>query len=240
MGTARSGTTALCELLNAHPSICIGIERYKHLVARPSEIQRSLFQENRFFDFRPEETNHIPKPGGKWQGIYSRMREKWDTAHVVGDKIPHLFNVIDQVWPAIPEARLIYIVRDIHAVADSWNAAAASNPRWAAVDHKNAVAAWNRANCTVASYLPNRQLLVVPYERLFGGAVEQIDRICRFLDVQNDLELLKAYDKAVAYYLSQIVVRPSRSLQGQAEFIEEKADWQTYHAVKAAGASRQA
>ncbi|MGY2701665.1 sulfotransferase [Nocardioides sp. HB32] len=44
VGLARSGTTALLHVLNAHPEVVIGMERYKRVVSggcRPSRLWQS-------------------------------------------------------------------------------------------------------------------------------------------------------------------------------------------------------
>ena len=65
-GVARSGTTALGELLNAHPLVGLGIERFKFQFLREDNFSADLFTRERFFDFRPEDTNLIPELRPAW------------------------------------------------------------------------------------------------------------------------------------------------------------------------------
>ena len=69
-GCERSGTTILTRLLQSHPGISIGMERYKYLLrgVRTRRVTRRLcpshFEPGRFFDFRPTDTNIIPPSFG--------------------------------------------------------------------------------------------------------------------------------------------------------------------------------
>ena len=61
-GVGRSGTTAIANLLNGHPRTCIGVERYKYKFLRRGEFEGDEFTPQRFFDFRPTDTNVLPRP----------------------------------------------------------------------------------------------------------------------------------------------------------------------------------
>ncbi|NEP86465.1 MAG: sulfotransferase [Okeania sp. SIO2C2] len=62
-GCARSGTTAITKLLNAHPLIAIGVERYKHYAKQDliHKLSPALFKLSVFFDIREEQTNINPQ-----------------------------------------------------------------------------------------------------------------------------------------------------------------------------------
>src|SRR5205807_10659654 len=53
-GVPRSGTTALAQLLNYHPRIGIGIERFRSIAigSRGDEFRLTLYRKERFFKFR--------------------------------------------------------------------------------------------------------------------------------------------------------------------------------------------
>jgi Sulfotransferase family len=123
-GVARSGTTAMADLLNAHPHICLGIERFKFQYLRRNNYATELFTRERFFDFRPEDTNLLPDLRPHWKGTYDAIEEKWDTALVIGDKVPDLFPVLPDFLMANPDYRYICILRNLKDVALSWQARA--------------------------------------------------------------------------------------------------------------------
>ena len=54
----RSGTTALCEALNLHHKIDMGVERYKYRMIGKSflEVGPELFEKEQFFNYQPEDT----------------------------------------------------------------------------------------------------------------------------------------------------------------------------------------
>lgn len=123
-GTARSGTTALAELLNAHEGICLGIERFKFQYLRRNNYDAGLFARERFFDFRTEDTNLTPEAKPHWAPVYEEMARKWDSAAVIGDKVPDMAPILGDFLRANPDFRCIYILRNLKDVALSWQARA--------------------------------------------------------------------------------------------------------------------
>jgi len=231
-GVGRSGTTALAELLNSHPLVCIGIERFKYLNLRKRNFSAELFHKDRFFEFRPDDTNIIPNNENNWARMYSSMKEKYDNAKVVGDKIPDLFLAIDNINSGCEGAKFIYIVRDIDRVAASWNARAMNAAdRWPeSNDFRAAVDMWNRANQIILKKLHElpEQICVVSYERFFSGDVMELDRLCSFLDISRDPNLETKYFEACQHYLTNLVQKEPMVLAGQREFIEQNADFDSY------------
>lgn len=123
-GVARSGTTALGELLNAHPDICLGIERFKFQYLRAHNFSSTLFERDRFFDFRPEDTNLDPAKRPAWKPVYAKIEEKWDQARIIGDKVPDLLPVLADFLTENPSYRYICILRNLKDVGLSWQARA--------------------------------------------------------------------------------------------------------------------
>lgn len=231
-GVGRSGTTALTELLNLHPEICIGIERYKFKFLRLKSFTGDEFTPKRFFTFYPRDTNLLPKGRGHWQEVYDKIRLKYPRARVRGDKIPHLFEQFDPCSRVFPQARWIYMLRDIEAVAASWNARA-QNPRdkWPKTsDFRVAVQVWNRANAIVAA-LPEDKVTIVHYEEFFGGSPSARRRLVEFIGVEESADFTAQARKSYAKYAEIVRTKAPVLLEGQREYIAAHADMKTYRAL---------
>jgi hypothetical protein len=51
-GCPRSGTTELCRILNKHPHLSIGMERYKFIYEKQLEkLNDNFFSKEKFFSF---------------------------------------------------------------------------------------------------------------------------------------------------------------------------------------------
>ena len=171
-GTPRSGTTALARLLNTHPRIVVGIERYgtRLLRARATANQRALFAKERYFRFEPGDAT------GDFNAAYSKLSErsssKFDAARYVGDKVPRLYRRLDFLDSAFPGCVVVYIVRNPIHVALSWQKRAErANDRWPETNgYQAATIEWNEsiALAMQARRAYGPRLILVSYERLFG------------------------------------------------------------------------
>ena len=178
-GAPRSGTTALTHLLNTHPAIVLGVERYRRLLmgkrarGKPDEVRkfmRQLFERDRFlFEQHPEDSRPFPP------SELASAAVKFDQCTYVGDKAPALFRRIDALATAIPDAKFIIIVRNPEPVAMSWQRRAErENDTWPETrDHRAAVTMWNESvKCALQALdtLAPHQIACVRYETLFAEA----------------------------------------------------------------------
>lgn len=229
LGAARSGTTAMAELLNAHPHVCMGIERYKYFVGRGKRLSEQMFEKDRFFRFDPRETNILAEKR-RWEGIYKAMSEKWQDAQVVGDKLAA--RVLPYVLRDLPDPLIIYMLRDINQVASSWNVRALkARGSWPGHnDYRAAVPKWNQANSTALRHMSalGRRMLIIEYEQFFSGGQVHIARLADLLGVSLHPSLVAAYEKATHHYRTGVAVKSPTVLDGQVEFIEQQADLPTY------------
>ena len=228
-GVPRSGTTAMATLLNGHPLVCIGMERFHPPLRR---LCPPLFEKERFFDFDPG-ANHR---------LYRRMAEKWDGAGIIGDKIPLLFKAMPLVRKRFPDAKIIYMLRNIEAVACSWNRRAFDDAdTWPAYQSfRPSVLLWNRANRVIARQVRQNPdaILIICYERFFSGDDAELARLCSFLGVEQAAELTAMYRKQIDRYRAEVAMKPAMILPGQEEFIRRHADMQLYRALLNAGPIR--
>jgi hypothetical protein len=233
-GTGRSGTSILTRVLNGHPLICIGLERFKFIIAREgraeAELSPSLFEKERFFAFAGEDTNVNPEVNSGYSPFYDAMQRKYATASHVGDKVPHLFVHYDLIGRRFPGAIFLYMLRNIDEVAASWNRRAA-NPAdtgWAsAQDYRKAVEWWNRGNReSLAFARRGGNVAVVEFEKFAAADESYFSTILERLQLTSDPAATAAYRKAMASWRTR-VRPPDVEKEGQAAFIRENADLST-------------
>jgi hypothetical protein len=237
-GVARSGTTAAAELLNLHPQIAMGIERYKALYGRPGEvISAELFNRARFFDYRPTDTN-IRLARGGFARLYREMDGKFDQARYVGDKLPRLYQLYDRVAEALPAAKFIYLVRDPLRTASSWQVRA-DNARdsWKPEnDFRRSIAEWNRANQLTLQFIAKdpARVLVVRYEDFFGGDNTALNATLKWLDLRRAESLDEAYRTQFAPEAVSISQKTSVLSPAQQHEIAGQVDWDTFNQLVSA------
>lgn len=228
-GMGRSGTTALLEVISAHPQVALGVERYKRLYPRDDQpVTAELFDEGRFFDFGDGLTNLTPDQAPEWAPHYEAMRAKWAGARYVGDKMVAIR--LQHVWETLPEARFVCIVRDLEPVAASWEARA-SNPDdlgWSAdADATKAVAAWNKSLRRVRRAVRQRpeRAVVVEYDRFFGDPDGGgLDRVLGWLGLDRSPEIDKAFREVHSEYVEKVAPKQRTLSPDVLAFLDEQAE----------------
>ena len=172
-GAARSGTTAMTRLLNTHPDIVVGIERFKTRLLRADDEEDlpALFAKERFFDYDPGDTNVNYRRS--YRGDMERAARKFDDAVYIGDKVPNLYRRLDFIAAKFPDCRVVYMLRDPLHVAASWQVRALDEEdAWPAEnDYRQAVADWNESVRIALAARKNLgpRISYVSYERVFGA-----------------------------------------------------------------------
>lgn len=221
-GVQRSGTTALGQLLNAHPKIALGIERYKYVYARRFEtVSPELFEEARFFDRRPEDTNI--SAGAE----YRALRRKFRAVRFVGDKMPGLYRKFDALVPVFAGLTMVYIYRRPDFVAASWQARAENaDDAWdRRNDYRAAVQHWNAGMAMAADLYRRhpRAFIPVEYESLFSGDDARLSAFLARIGAGAAAELSAAYAAMTAGWKDR--ASTPRLTRDQAAFVSGSADW---------------
>jgi len=206
-GVARSGTTALAELLNSHARICIGIERFKFRYLRENDYSADLFRRERFFDFRPADTNLLPAVRPHWKPVYELMEQKWDQAEVIGDKVPDLIPTLADFMAANPGFRFICTLRNLKDVGLSWQARA-DKPRdsWPAdkgfVQACESWAEQMRILFTLLREQPDirSRLLLLDYDQMYAPGNTTMAVIRGFLGIGPSKSFRRAFTRHEAFF----------------------------------------
>lgn len=210
VGVARSGTTLLRLMLDAHPELAIPHET--HFL--PAALQEPAASRERFFELvtefptwqdlkTPAELFHEEllrvEPFDVRDGLrafyrlYARSRGKsrW------GDKTPTYTQHIRAIHEALPEARFIHILRDGRDVAVSlrplWFSPGQSMEELAGYWVRRITEARDQAQ----GQPPGQPFyLEVRYEDLIADPVRELRRICGFLDLPYDSRMVEYHRTA--------------------------------------------
>jgi hypothetical protein len=166
----------------------LGIERYRFRVIGGAKdaLSPDLFEKERFFQY--DETDGARDVFEKYQTDYAELVGKWSAARLVGDKIPRAYTAFNKILTTFPNARFIFIARDVEQVAASWQRRAddPDDVSWPSEnDHTAAVHEWNRGMKMVEKFLgaTPEKLHLVNYDNLFGSMLEPWNDIFNWLDL---------------------------------------------------------
>lgn len=222
-GCPRSGTTVMRWILSRHPKIVIGSERFIH---RAHTLEPELFDKERFFTQRPGDTFYDISRASD----FTSMKEKYDDATWVGDKIPSLELTLDSLALSFPHSVVVAMLRNPIDVASSYETRFRSDdPSWSAGGASDAISDWNASISAIATASPDLQLIVVSYESTFvKGQLPRSLPDALGLDMRP---IMSDFQGAVAK--SQILEsRRRRELDTfQVQQICEQADFATYRSV---------
>jgi hypothetical protein len=164
------------------------MERYNRRINH-GELSKDLFQHNRFFAVRDGDTHYAslkasPKRFGA-PDYYENLKERYTRCDLVGDKIPSLYKQFTLLWQVFPNAKVLYIYRNIFDVAQSYNARVKQGNKWRAnMDSRRAVKDWNSSLKSALNEAPEENLLPIPYEELFLGQYD-CRKILSFLSLSE-------------------------------------------------------
>ncbi|SMP05559.1 sulfotransferase family protein [Shimia sagamensis] len=220
-GVARSGTSALVNVLNKNPGFLIGMERYFFLIKR-EEITLEHFRGQRFLAVEEGDTH------GKGLAMED-PKKALRNATFIGDKFPLLFEHFDYMLDAFPEARHIYIVRNPLSVVESYDARLRDkSDKW----RKSWQVGLNEWNTSVQSVmkLSAEQLAkfyFVSYESFFESTGEMNALFSHF-----DLgEVRNEHLKPFCQKFRELNENPVKRRDDIRQYVARHADWQSYRAL---------
>lgn len=186
-GAARSGTTYLVQLLNAHPEVYVTNEARIFMWVHQS-LSVLTADELAVFEHRGDFVAHLKE---EYPRLIRRFYGKLTTRRYWGDKSPYYAGpcphpgCLDTIASLFPDARFIHIVRDARDVITSFLRMRHPDGKpW--TDFPGAHAFWNNDVQNAADFNARRNpahYFELRYEDLVKNDLEWARRIFAFLDV---------------------------------------------------------
>lgn len=223
IGNARSGTTALGRLLNYSSDICLGIERY----SQNEDVSAVSFTKTSFFDCQSK--NYLVRPH-----FYEDIKDKFARARYIGDKRPGFVQSWRNTWLNIPQAKIVYIFRNVYDVACSYNsraddAANGSDRFWSSQrDFAQAVRDWNRGLIEIRNMMDFYEVYLIKYEDFFVNPDKMI-HLFNYLGVDSaEEQVSQGIDKVYQDALT-LQGKPRVLSDAELEYVNANADFKAYN-----------
>ena len=227
VGAARSGTTLMHRMLNAHPDIALMDEAAYFegiLKLRPVLPDlRGAGAVDRFFELLPKiqhvqhwsgmddvlvavRTRLASEPLPSYERFYFLLMDvlaRQNGASRCGDKTPENVRYLDELRVMFPRCQIIHMIRDPRG-----NVASRLKLEWASDDIVSNAVKWKldtRAGRRFAKSLPNpaESYLEVRYEELVGAPEATLQRVCGFLGETYRPEMLSFYRSKVVLFKNE-------------------------------------
>lgn len=214
VGVARSGTTLLSMILNAHSLIAISPEthyfdefcpKYKRDRCFSSEASFKVFVEKflgsvhvRTFNFTTDELGNLTR-----QIVYRKQRSHRNILEsmlsfyaykhnkkIWGEKTSPYVNFIKLILDAFPNARIIQVIRDPRDVILS-----TQKVPWGIKNMANQLTYWKKS-VTISEHfkcLHKHNYLEIRYEDILASPEDTVRKVCLFLQVPFEPGMLQYY-----------------------------------------------
>lgn len=238
-GNPRSGTSALCDLLNVDRRIIVGMERYRRI---RQMVTPSHFTKERFVDPSPGQTNYLPRrlipsnePGFRvWPEDEGELVDKWDSAELryVGDKAPFYVRQLPYMREVFPGARFVVLLRDPVGVANSYQRRATDpNDHWPREnDFSVGLEHWNQTIDDILSDIHGhglRQVFIVHYEDFFSGDTSYLRSLYQFLELDLPNSVAEVYREMTSGWSGRASESTVLS-DFQMQKVRDTANWSGY------------
>jgi len=208
VGSPRSGTTWLQEMLGTHPDINTATESYIFSDFLSTAIKRWRFGLEALENHDPVKANFgtigltayltqeefIELMKHNIDFILSKT-DPHENFDIFLEKTPRHSLFIDEIHYVLPNAKFIYIVRDPYDVTESLIAASNGwGSEWAPKGVKKAAKLWrnhNRAAYTSLNKIPDSHKIALTYEKLKKDPHRQVSRILEFLNLDHNEKTLE-------------------------------------------------
>ena len=187
-GCPRSGTTALWKTVTGHKEVAIGVERYIKKSIPKFKLTSKDFQKENFFTYKEGQTHFPDLTSAGYGKYYEELAPRYEDCKYFGDKTPQLYTQYEGIFSAFPEAKVLFIFRNIYDVAQSY-INRKNNPKdgWQK-DHKKAVEEWNESlKATLTALKKGRDILSIEYEPFFYDDDFQ-GELFNYLDLKTNLQ----------------------------------------------------
>jgi hypothetical protein len=230
-GCPRSGTTAIWRLLVGDERIKMGVERYGNRFYTRDFLTPEMFEKDRFFSLEEGDTFYSDLE--VFNSYYSKAHVGYEDATYVGDKIPKLYNYFDRLQENFPEAKTVFIFRNIFDVAASYKARLLDeNDNWN-LDVSAAMKDWNASLQSALSY--TGKIALVDYEKLLVKR-EGLEKLFAFLELDVSDNVKTTYNNLLTRsgVLEQSRARALTAME--VKEICETADFESYRTLVRAAA----
>lgn len=204
----------LATLLNAHPAVAIGIERYGvRFFSEP--LTQKLFRLDRFFDIHPGDTFYDTL---EFSSVYAEKAATYHKAAVRGDKIPLLFRFFGRVNSRFPNAKVILCLRNIIDVAASYQVRADDVKDTTWQSHRGidaAIVDWNEALQAYHRHKASMDIFLFDHDRFYHDGQSQARELLDWLELDDH----PAFQRRLSALLERAAVLEggrARSLDGAA------------------------
>ncbi|MEO0540382.1 MAG: sulfotransferase [Cyanobacteria bacterium P01_A01_bin.105] len=213
VGCPRSGTTLLQRMLNQHSQIAIASEthfiwRFWRQRATYGDLQQDAHYQRLIEDivampeFAEMQLNTTEFTAQAWtlprcyRNLLSLLLVSFaqrQTATVTGEKTPDHLRFLDVLQQFYPAARFIHVVRDPRAVVNSWKTVP-----WSRGSVKEDAKIWRNNLRQYRAYpaTVHKATLIVAYEQLVTEPTTVLQRICEFLQLNFEADMLAYHSQS--------------------------------------------